>query len=154
MDAIYRMPECLFRLVAFFVNAWYRFLGDKHPDFCSACFQFTTAWAQEFNRQNPDVGGVLYRSYAGAMSSFRSDIFMWWLNLVIGWADGENDGLVAVESAAWTGFQGVWRGIGGRGMSHMDEVNFRRRRLKYCGKTCDVVDEYVKMVAALKEYDL
>lgn len=43
MDLLYRMPKWVFRLGGFFVNAWYRFIGDKNPDFCSVCFQFTTA---------------------------------------------------------------------------------------------------------------
>ncbi len=154
MDLLYRLPKWVFRLAGFFVNGWYRFIGDKHPDFCSVCFQFTTAWAESFNRQNPDVSGVLYRSYAGAMSSFRSDIFMWWQNLVIGLVDGENDGLVTVESAHWTGFQGVWRGTGGRGMSHMDEIDFRRRPLKGREGPADPVERYVELVSQLRELGL
>lgn len=55
MDAIYHLSKWMFRLCGFFVNVWYRFIGDKNPDFCSVCFQFTTAWAEEFNRQNPDA---------------------------------------------------------------------------------------------------
>ncbi len=154
MDALYRLPKWMFRLCGFFVNAWYRFIGDKNPDFCSVCFQFTTAWAQEFNRQNPDAPGVLYRSYAGAMKSWRSDIFMWWMNLIMGWVEGQNDGLVTVESGRWTGFQGVWPAAGGRGVSHMDEVDFRRRPLKHGGKTVDPVDWYIKMVSELKDLGL
>lgn len=154
MDLLYRMPKWVFRLGGFFVNAWYRFIGDKNPDFCSVCFQFTTAWAAEFNRQNPDAPGVLYRSYAGAMASFRSDIFMWWQNLLMGLVEGENDGLVTVESARWTGFQGVWRGTGSRGMSHMDEIDFRRRPLRGKGHLVDPADRYVELVSQLKEQGL
>ena len=112
------------------------------------------AEAEEFNRANPDVEGVLYRSYAGAMRSWRSDLFMWWQNLIIGLVEGENDGLVTAESAQWTGFQGVWRGAAGRGVSHMDEVDFRRRPLRRRGEVFDVVDEYIRMAAQLKELGL
>lgn len=154
MDGLYRMPKWVFRLAGFFVNTWYRMLGDKHPDFCSVCFQFTTSWAREFNEKNPDAEGVLYRSYTGVMSSWRSDIFMWWQNLIMGWVEQDNDGLVTLESARWSGFQEVWRGVGSRGVSHMDEIDFRRRPLKYHGKRYDVVEEYIKMVAQLKELGL
>lgn len=154
MDLLHRLPKWVLRLTAFFVNGWYRLIGDRHPDFFSTCFQLTTSWAQAFNRQNPDADGVLYRSYTGAMSSCRSDIFLWWLNWLVGRVEGENDGLVSVESAVWTGFRGVWRGVGGRGTSHMDEVDFRRRPLKYRGHTMDLVEEYIKMVAELKELGL
>lgn len=154
MDKLTRLPRWAFRLAGFFVNLWYRLLGDRHPDFCAVCGQFTTAWAEEFNRANPDVEGVLYRSYAGAMRSWRSDLFMCWQNLIIGLVEGENDGLVTAESAQWTGFQGVWRGAAGRGVSHMDEVDFRRRPLRRRGEVFDVVDEYIRMAAQLKELGL
>lgn len=79
---------------------------------------------------------------------------MWWMNLIMGWVEGQNDGLVTVESARWTGFQGVWPAAGGRGVSHMDEVDFRRRVLKHGGKTVDPVDWYIKMVSELKDLGL
>jgi len=154
MDGLSRLPRWIFRLGGFFVNTWYRLIGDKDPDFCSVCAQFTTAWAEEFNRSSPDVPGVLYRSYAGAMSSFRSDVFMWWQNLIIGWVEGENDGLVTVESARWTGFRGVWRGTGGRGVSHLDEVDFRRRPLKGRSGPADPAEHYVELVSELRALGL
>ena len=154
MDLLSHLPGWMMGLIGFFVNAWYRLIGDRHPDFQSTCSHFTTAWAEEFNRQNPDAEGVLYRSYAGSMHSFRSDVCMWWQNLVIGCVEGENDGLVTVESASWSGFRGPWRGVGGRGVSHMDEVDFRRRPLKRRGQTWDIVDEYIRMAEELRDMDL
>ena len=154
MGLLSRLPGWMMRLAGFFVNLWYRLLGDRHPDFCSTCFQFTTAWAEEFNRNNPDADGVVYRSYAGGMRSFRSDVCMWWQNLIIGWVEGENDGLVTVKSAAWSGFRGPWRGVGGRGVSHLDEVDFRRRPLKKRGETWDVVDEFIRMAKELRDLGL
>lgn len=154
MDALLLAPRWCFRLAAVFVNGWFRLLGDKHPDFVTTCYQFTTAWAENFNRQNPDMPGVLYRSYAGAMASWRYDLLMWWQNLIIGRIEGENDGLVTTASAQWTGFHAEWRGLPGRGVSHMDEVDFRRRPLRRRGFSWDVVDRYIEMVGELKEYGL
>ena len=154
MDRLYRLPKWLFRAGAFFVNAFYRLAGDRNPDFYTVCRQFTTPWAEEFNRRNPDVPGVFYQSFAGAMAGWTSDVFMWWENLVIGLVDGENDGLVTVESARWTNFGGVWRGAGRRGLSHMDEVDFRRRALKRRGEVVDPTDYYVALVAELRERGL
>lgn len=150
MDLLARLPKVLFRIAGCFVNGWCRLIGDKHPDFFTACFQFTTAWAAAFNEANPDVDGIVYRSYAGVMRSCRSDMLMWWPNLVIGMVEGENDGLVTPESARWTGFQEVWRGVGGRGVSHMDEVDVRRRPLRYRGESFDLVHCYIKIAAELK----
>lgn len=154
MDALDRLPGWLFRLIGFFVNGWYRLLGDASPDFCGVCRQFTTAWAEEFNRQNPDAPGVLYQSFAGAMAGVHSDVFMWWSNLIIGRVEGENDGLVTVESARWANFGGVWRGAGKRGMSHLDEVDFRRRPLKRRGKTVDPAERFAALVEGLRERGL
>lgn len=154
MDALWRLPGWCFRAAGFFVNRVYRLLGDTRPDFCAVCRQFTTGWAEEFNRRNPDAPGVLYRSYAGAMAGWRSDLFMWWSNLIISRVEGENDGLVTVESARWTNFCGVWRGTGGRGLSHMDEVDFRRRALRRRGVTVDPAQRYVELVSQLKRTGL
>lgn len=154
MDAIIKMPRWALQAAGLFVNGWYRLLGDAHPDFCGACRQFTTAWAEEFNCQNPDAPGVLCRSYAGAMAKARSDMFMWWSNLIIGRVEGENDGLVTVESARWTNFGGVWRGTGNRGMSHMDEVDFRRRPLRGKDGSVDPAELYIALVSGLREKGL
>lgn len=154
MDALDRLPGWLFRLIGIFVNGWYRLLGDGSPDFCGMCRQFTTAWAEEFNRQNPDAPGVLYQSFAGAMAGARSDVFLWWSDLIIGWVEGENDGLVTVESARWASFGGVWRGAGKRGLSHLDEVDFRRRPLKHRGESVDPAERYTALVKDLRERGL
>ena len=154
MDALDRLPRWVFRLIGFFVNGWYRLIGDASPDFCGVCRQFTTAWAAEFNQRNPDVPGVLYQSCAGAMAGARSDVFMWWCNLIISRVEGENDGLVTVESARWANFTGVWRGSGHRGLSHMDEVDFRRRPLKGGDGPVDQTERYTALVEGLRERGL
>lgn len=157
MDAIQRLPKFCLPLAGFFVNRWYRLLGEKNPDFLRVCGQFTTAWAEDFNRRTPDADGVFYRSYAGAMKGVFSDVFMWWEYLVIRLVEGENDGLVTVESARWTNFRGTWRGVGRRGVSHLDEVDFRRRSLSKKPKgegVADMAEEYVAMVAELKDLGL
>ena len=154
MDALIRLPGWIFRLAGVFVNGWYRLMEDRHPDFPAVCRQFTTTWAAEFNARNPDAPGVFYRTYAGVMASPRSDVFLWWQNLIIGLVEGENDGLVTLESARWTNLRPLWRDVVGRGVSHMDEVDFRRRPIRRRGMRFDVVEEYLRMAAELKEMGL
>ena len=154
MDRLYRLPRWLYRLCGFFINTWFRLLGDRYPDFCAVCEQFTTGWTETFNAANPDVPGLLYRSYAGIMSTWRADFFLCLTSLLQHAVEGPNDGLVTETSARWTGYRGPWQGVGGRGVSHMDEVDFRRRPLRRRGQVWDVVDEYVAMVAELKEMGL
>lgn len=150
MDALCRLPQWLFRLGGFFVNLWYRILGDRDPDFRAVCGQFTTAWAEAFNRANPDAEGVLYRSYGGVMNRSTSDVFMCWQHFIIQRVEGDNDGLVTLESARWTNFRAPWRGAGNRGLSHLDEVDFRRRPVG----GLEIPELYLQMVAELKELGL
>ncbi|MDR3292849.1 MAG: triacylglycerol lipase, partial [Clostridiales bacterium] len=126
VDSIMRMPAFLIKFAGFFVNLWFRILGDKRPDFYLVCKSFTTHSAAEFNEQCPDSPMVFYQSYAGAMKYSRSDMFMWLTHAVVKRKSGENDGLVSVESAKWGEFRGVIRGQGSRGVSHSDEVDARR----------------------------
>lgn len=151
MDAMCRMPKWLFRTAGFFVNLWYRLLGDQNPDFCRVCGQFTTAWAEDFNLAHPEPEGVACRSFGGVMTWSGSDVFLSVTHFVIKRVEGENDGLVSVESARWTDFQPLWRGAGRRGVSHMDEADFRRLPLKRGGAQVDPTQWYCDMLPWLEE---
>ena len=63
------------------------------------------------------------------MSCCRSDWMMAFSYFVIRRVEGENDGLVAADSAAWGEFQGVVSTQVRRGVSHADIVDMRRRDL-------------------------
>ena len=118
------------RIAAIFVNAVRWIWGDRHPDFYTAGKQMTPGYMREFNSKNPDSAGVYYQSFAGAMSAPASDIILVWPSNMISGKEGENDGMVSVASSRWTNFRGVLRGAGYRGVSHLDEVDFRRSDLK------------------------
>lgn len=129
MDSLQGIPLCLWRFASVFVDGWFRMLGDKKPNFAAACGQFTTAYMRHFNDATPDAPGVLYQSYATAMKTPRSDVIMSIPNWVVASIEGKNDGIVAVSSASWGQFGGVWEGSTARGISHPDAVDLRRRRL-------------------------
>ena len=65
-------------------------------------------------------------------------------SLVVGWIEGENDGLLTPEAVKWGEFQGICRGNGRRGISHADEVDMRRRPLsrKNGDGIADITDLY------------
>lgn len=165
MDRIYKLPKVLFEIVSVFVNLWFRSLGDTKPDFHNVCKSFTTSYAQEFNKNNPDMDGVYYQSYAAVMKNSFSDFFMSIPHFVINLIEGENDGLVPLYSAKWTNFKGVLASGTNRGISHADEVDIRRMRLskktrlgiddvsngtETIGNVNDICDFYVKIVSDLK----
>lgn len=154
MDFICGLPVFLFRAAAFFANLWFRILGDSKPDFHYVCKEFTTGYAEEFNRNNADAAGVYYQSYAGVMRNSFSDAMMFIPHFVVSRVEGENDGLVTPFSAKWGDFKGVLKGRTHRGISHADEVDMRRRKLSKKseeGYVSDICDVYVKIVSDLKQ---
>lgn len=61
--------------------------------------------------------------------------------------EGDNDGLVSVESAKWGDFKGVFSNDRSRGISHGDIIDLKRADYK----GFDVVETYVRIVKELKE---
>ena len=124
-----RAPRVFFSVAAFAVNNWIRLVGDKKPDFQRVCDEFATSHMERFNAENPDAPGVFYQSAAGVMKRPLSDFSLWMANWVLNRIEGPNDGLVSVESAAWGTRCIELRGNTRRGISHLDEIDFRRRPL-------------------------
>ncbi|MEL7657210.1 MAG: hypothetical protein AAGU75_15035 [Bacillota bacterium] len=153
MDMICKLHLRLFKIGARFVNLWFRVIGDQNPDFQAVCKQFTTYFTEQFNVMNLDADDVYYQSYAAVMKNSFSDISMIIPHFVISCIEGENDGLVTPDSAAWTNFRGVMRGSTNRGISHADEVDMRR--MKFCSKIkpgyiSDICDAYLQIVSDIK----
>ncbi len=154
IDLLLRLPGWAFRLAAFFVNVWCRVLGDAKPDFYHTCRQLSASFMEGFNKENPDCNGVYYQSYATAMRHPLSDFLVWIPFVVVSRIDGECDGLVSIQSATWTNFGGVWRGRTGRGISHIDSVDGRRRnfsRQTQGDGVSDIRDMYILAVERLVE---
>ena len=153
MDLVMKIPRPLIRFGCACTDCWFRILGDKKPETYKTILSFTTYSAEKFNADTPDHTGVMYQSYACVMKSPFSDIFMWLPNLVVGIIEGENDGLLAPKSVQWGNFRGVCRGVGRRGISHVDEIDLRRKPLskKQGEGVSDIVDLYRNIVDALIE---
>ena len=97
---------------------------------------------EKFNAENSDDPAVCYFSYAGKMKNSFSDLIFFFTFPIIKCTDGDNDGLVPVESAKWGIFKGVIKSKGIRGISHADAVDLRRSAV--CG--LDITDVYVEYV--------
>ena len=147
-----RAPRVFFSIAAFAVNNWIRLVGDKKPDFQRVCEEFSTAHMERFNAENPDVPGVFYQSVAGVMTHPFSDVNLSTANFVLNRIEGPNDGLVSVASAEWGERCLVIRGNTRRGVSHLDEIDFRRAALsKRDGEQVrDVTAFYVWLVDDLR----
>ena len=156
VDLLFKMPGGLFNLAAFAVNNWIRVVGDKKPDFLAVCRGFTTRAMAEFNAKNPDVPGIYYQSYACVMGHPFSDLNLSTANFVVKRLEGENDGLVTVDSASWGENCHVLRARGFRGISHLDAIDLRRAPLSR-GKgpgVGDICEVYVQIAEDLKQRGL
>lgn len=68
----------------------------------------------------------------------------------VGYFDGENDGLVGVDSFEWGESLTMLRPTGRRGISHGDMVDLNRENIR----GFDVREFYVELVSSLKERGL
>lgn len=153
VDRLLKAPDSLFNVASFAVNNWIGLIGDTKPDFYAVCRDFSTEYAQRFNRENPDVPGIYYQSFAGVMKTPLSDINLSTANLVVKLIEGDNDGLVSVESARWGEKFTLLKGRTNRGVSHYDEIDFRRAPLS--GKKAgdgvrDICEVYKEIVEDLE----
>ena len=139
-----KIPKFLLKIAGFFTSIAMKILGDKKPNAYKAFLDFRADNAKIFNAETPDSENVYYQSYAFSM---KHDIILWFTHLIIKKAEGENDGLVSVKSAEWGDFKGIIRSNSKRGISHCDEVDFRRR--KFTKKTGDGVSDILEVYSKI-----
>ena len=147
VDYACRLPEGFYRFVAGCFDRTFARFGDKAPDFYTATHQFATEASAQFNEKTPDMPGVYYQSYTSKMKNPFSHLLLSIPYCMIRPLEGENDGLVSVESAKWGEFRGVFSNKRLRGISHGDIIDLKRQDYK----GFDVVETYVQIVAELKE---
>jgi len=146
VDVVSNMPNKLYKGVSKLFDKYYRVLGDKNPDFYTASSQFTTHHSKKFNEEVKDVDGVYYQSYATIVKNIYSDYVVAIPYILVKLTEGENDGLVSINSAKWGEFKGVLRSKSRRGISHGDIIDLRRDDYK----GFDVIEKYVEIISNLK----
>lgn len=147
VDYACRLPESFYRFAAGCFDRTFARFGDKAPDFYTATHQFSTKASACFNEKTPNMPGVYYQSYTSKMKNPFSHLLLSIPYCMIYPLEGENDGLVSVESAKWGEFRGVFSNKRLRGISHGDIIDLKRQDYK----DFDVVETYVQIVAELKE---
>ena len=152
IDRLFDIPRPFWNTAAFAVNNWIKIIGDKNPDFMRLCEDFRTDNMERFNKENPDVPGIFYQSFACMMSSPMSDFSLSIAYAVIKRIEGDNDGLVSVSSARWGDNFAVLRRDGTRGISHLDAIDMRRCPLGRSdgGGISDICGFYVDLAEKLK----
>lgn len=125
IDELRRLPPVIFKAAAVTVNTAFRLMGEKKPDFYNGCRQLSSIRCERFNRKTPNVPGVFYQSYTSVIHCSLCNLLMILPNYVVRRVEGENDGLVTVDSAKWGCFRGVITGDV-RGISHVDIIDSKR----------------------------
>ena len=147
VEFLMRLPDPVYRGVCRLIDGYFGRLGDKRPNAYLASRQLSCAYASEFNQRYPDAPGVWYQSYASLMKhGFSSKLLCipYWILKAL---DAPNDGLVTVESARWTNFQGVVTNRYLRGISHGDMIDLTREDYR----DFQVLEFYVQLVKRLAE---
>ncbi len=126
MDFVCMFPKFLLKFIGLFVNSFFKLLGDKKPDFYNTCKEVTTKHCKEFNEKIINSDKVYYQSYASIMKNSFNDILLLFTHFIVKLFDGENDGLVSVDSAKWGTFRGVIKGTDKKGISHAEIIDLVR----------------------------
>lgn len=152
VDFFLKIPAFIIKFVCLIFDLIFKMLGDKNPNTYEAILTFKTRNAARFNEENPDVDGIYYQSYAFVMKNIWSDILLSFPSLVVKIFDGENDGLLSPDSVKWGEFKGIVRSNSGRGISHGDEIDFRRKPFtsKEGDGIKDITEVYTKILDDLE----
>lgn len=142
-----KVPQAARDRIAAAYNGALKRLGDSNPDFLAAVTDLTEFSCVARNETTPDAPGVVYESVMSYCRKAQHGKFP--LNMthpVVKHFDGENDGLVSVESARWGSRFTLLEPSGRRGISHGDVVDLNRENIP----EYDVREFYVNLVADLK----
>ena len=131
-------------------NSLFKMLGDDSPDFLGGVNDLTYSSCVEFNKKVLDSDKVLYQSVTSKMKNVFSASFPLNLGyLLCKKFDGENDGLVSIDSAKWGNFLGLVIPKS-KGISHGDIIDLTRKDLD----GFDVCEYFVNIVKDLKNKGL
>lgn len=153
IDKVLKLPKPLVRFAGGCSDVCLSLQGDKKPNAYKVFLSFSTEYARRFNEDNPDDPSIYYQSYACVMRNSASDLVMCIPHAIVNAIEGENDGLLTPEGVKHGDFRGIVRSSTGRGISHCDEVDMRRRRFskKQGDGVCDILDMYREILQTLTE---
>ena len=122
---IWRLPMWIKKIIAFFINTFYRILGDKHPDAIKACDQLRDS--KEEDAEFFDLFDDIYcQSYSATLKRGR-DCFVMAIprRIYKKYEDEDTDGMVSHESSKFGNYRGEILDIS---ISHGQMVDFASRK--------------------------
>lgn len=146
-----KAPQDLKTNIAASYNKSAKLLGDKNPDFLAAVNDLTAEFCKKFDKQTPYPKNIFCQSVGSVMHKASSGKFP--LNLSHNFVklfDGENDGLVGVNSFEWGSKYTLLNKPLKRGISHGDMIDLNRENIP----GFDIREFYVQLVKDLKKRGL
>ncbi len=123
-------------------------VGDTTPDFLSAVGDLRKSVCDRLNEETPDNPDIFYQSVGSVAKNARSARFPMDISYpFVKKTDGENDGLVSVDSMKWGESFRLIKVKGKRGVTHADVIDLNRENIA----GFDVRDYYVQLVSELRE---
>ncbi|MEW5734361.1 MAG: alpha/beta fold hydrolase [Thermodesulfobacteriota bacterium] len=146
---VYDLPSPLVSVGADVINFLYAYLlGDTNPDVLQNGYDLCTDYMTGvFNPNTPNINGVYYQSWSGKAVWGCNSVLVTPTWLILLGMEGDNDGLVSVNSAKWGNFRGVMKAAWwSPGVDHLNEVG------QFFGFTpgFDAGDFFVDIVSNLK----
>ncbi len=148
------VPDSLEWLVGDTTDFIYAFLmGDTNPDSLANAYDITRPYMiNTFNPNTPNMPGIYYQSWAAKIKMMAIDARNWYFMatwpILLGY-EGDNDGLVSVNSAKWGTFRGTedasWYSAG---CDHLNMVG----QLFGVTPGFDAPEFFVDMVSELKDW--
>lgn len=126
-DVVFKViPQSGWNLTGAFLDFFYVFvMGDKNPNSLQNGWEMTrNQMVNVFNPNCPNAVGVYYQSWTSRIKNWSNSIILGIPWLICKHYEGDNDGLVSVNSAKWGNFRGVinsaWWELGG--VDHLNIV--------------------------------
>ena len=105
---ILRLPNWILKIIAFWLNFWYRIFGDKNPDALTVCKEL--AESKDIEEETFTISDKIYcQSYSSRLDKPKDDFIMGIPLMLFHYfeKDKECDGLVSKESAIFGEYKGL-----------------------------------------------
>jgi len=121
---IWKLPMWIKKIINFFINTFYRIIGDKHPNAMKACDQLR--YSDDTNESLDYLDGIYCQSYSATMRRERDSFIMAIPHRIHKkYGNPDNDGMVSRESAKFGNYRGDMLDIS---ISHGQMVDFASRK--------------------------
>lgn len=118
---IWDLPTWIKKVLAFFINTFYKIIGDKNPDSLKVCEQLKSS---DEIADTECLEAVYCQSYSTVLKKGK-DCLLMAVPMKMCMGEGENDGVVSTESSKF----GVYKGdCTDESISHIQIVDFLARR--------------------------